>query len=332
MTYDCFTFFNELDLLELRLNILDSSVDKFVIVEAPWTHTGNEKPLYFRENADRFAAFHDKIIHIVASTPSIPRDAPPRENAWRRENFQRNEIVRGLSDARPDDLVLLSDLDEIPSPEAIAKARGLNGVSRFRQRFYNFFLNYRNYALPYWPIGTQACTYETFLNPDTYAGQQCDQYLVEDVNRGPTMTRLRMAKVERIIKNGGWHFSYCGGVDAIRAKLAAFAHTESNTGTTADPQSIDAIIRRGRDPIRRGYRFFAEPLDGTFPQYLRENTLRYRSLILPADADYLRRTRISRALAIVKGVAYRTMVRCIPSWLVPFALKVKSRMYSRRVS
>ena len=96
MIYDCFSFFNELDLLEIRLNTLDSVVDKFVIVESTLTHTGNPKPLYYAENKKRFEKFKDKIIHIIVDEfPSFP-DATNREMAWIRENCQRNAILRGI--------------------------------------------------------------------------------------------------------------------------------------------------------------------------------------------------------------------------------------------
>ena len=331
MTYDCFPFFNELDLLEIRLNVLKDVVDKFVIVEAPWTRTGNPKPLYFNDNRQRFAAFQDKIIHVIASSPPVKKDAPLRENAWRRENFQRNEIVRGLVDAKPDDLILLSDLDEIPSPEAVLVAKGLSGVSRFRQKFYNFFLNYRNCSVPFWPIGTQACSYGTFLDPATYEGQRCDQFLLEDVNPCPSMTRLRMIGASRTVRNGGWHFSYCGGIEAVRTKLAAFAHTECNSAKAADPKFISEALESGKDPVCRNYRFFAEPIDDAgFPRYIMENAAQYKHLVLPVDNAYLRRTRLPRTLALTKGAAYRLMVKCIPEWLVPVALRVRSWIFERR--
>lgn len=330
MIYDCFPFFNELDLLEIRLNILKDVVDKFVLVEAPWTHTGGSKPLYYKDNAQRFAAFQDKIIHVMASSPPIKKDATARENAWRRENFQRNEIIRGLASAKSDDMILLSDLDEIPSPEAILAVQGLHGVSRFRQRFYNFFLNYRNCSVPFWPIGTQACLYESFLDPATYEGQGCDQFLIADVNKGPTMTRLRMVGASRTIKNGGWHFSYCGGIDALKTKLAAFAHTECNVAAATDPENVHKALASGKDPVGRNYRFFAERIDETFPMFLQKNVVRYKHLVLPVDDAYLRRTLLPRAAAITKGAAYRLMVKYIPQWLVPAALKFRSWLFERR--
>ena len=91
MIYDCFTFFNELELLELRLNELAGVVDKFVLVEATQTHTNKPKPLHYHENRARFSAFHDKIIHVIVD------DMPQSSDPWIPENFQRKCIARGLT-------------------------------------------------------------------------------------------------------------------------------------------------------------------------------------------------------------------------------------------
>ena len=148
MTYDCFTFFNELDLLEIRLNVLKDVVDRFVICEAPWTHTGMPKTLIFEANKPRFAEFLDRIVYIVANDPPpMPADFTKRQCAWVRENHQRNELARGLANAHADDTILISDLDEIPDPDMVRKVKGLDGVTRFGMRFYNFYLNFRNYSV-----------------------------------------------------------------------------------------------------------------------------------------------------------------------------------------
>jgi hypothetical protein len=116
--YDCFPFFNELDLLEIRLMELDPVVDRFVLAEAPVTHAGREKPLFFAENAKRFAKWRRKIVHVVVD------DMPTGSDPWERENHQRNAIVRGLAKAVPNDGVIISDADEIPSADAVRRWPG----------------------------------------------------------------------------------------------------------------------------------------------------------------------------------------------------------------
>ena len=90
MIFDCFTFNDELELLEIRLNVLKDVVDRFVLVEATKTFTNKSKPLIYEENKDRFKEFADKIIHIVVD------DFPDDDNPWARENWQRNKIMEGL--------------------------------------------------------------------------------------------------------------------------------------------------------------------------------------------------------------------------------------------
>ena len=115
--FDCFTFRNELDLLELRLNELSEVVNFFVLAEATTTFRGVFKPLLFEQNKDRFAAFLDRIIHVVVDDmPGFGASEPER---WKRENFQRQALLRGLAKASWRDYVIISDLDEIPRPSAI---------------------------------------------------------------------------------------------------------------------------------------------------------------------------------------------------------------------
>src|SRR5579863_8430750 len=118
MIYDCFTFFNELELLELRLNELAGVVDRFVIVEATKTHSGKPKPLHYRDNQARISRFHSQIIHVIVD------DMPVSDDAWTLENFQRNCIVRGLTGCRPDDFILISDLDELPRAGVVKRMAG----------------------------------------------------------------------------------------------------------------------------------------------------------------------------------------------------------------
>ena len=111
--YDCFTFYNELDLLELRLTELYDFVDHFVLVEADTTYTSVPKPFYYEENKQRYARWADKIIHIKVT------DMPHSPDAWVNDIFQRNQIARGIADAAPEDLIMICDLDEIVRQEAV---------------------------------------------------------------------------------------------------------------------------------------------------------------------------------------------------------------------
>lgn len=326
MTYDCFSFYNELDLLEIRLNVLKDVVDKFVLAEATLTHTGQPKPLYYEENKSRFAEFADKIIHIVVDDfPEPPVGYTLRQASWMRENWQRNALSRGLIEAKPDDLILISDVDEIPSPEAVKRASLCEGVVQFNQLFSNFYVNYVNYVRPYW-VGTRALKYSKFLDTSTYHGMGAIEYIDGRVNNPPSLTRVRFLPADKVIDKAGWHFSYLGGAGAVLHKARSIAHVEYVTDETDSLEFVKAMIDSGVDVTGSGYRFFAVELDRSFPAYLRENQSRYSSLILVTDAAYFRRTRLKRLISWLRGWFRRNGAKLIPSALKPFLFKVYCKL------
>ena len=126
--FDCFKFFNELELLELRFMELYDTVDYFVLVEANKTHTGKPKNYIFEENKEKFTQYLDKVIHIkIDDMPSYSE-----QDIWTAENFQRNCIMRGLVDyAKNGDKIIISDIDEIPNTDII-KSLGKRIISMDR--------------------------------------------------------------------------------------------------------------------------------------------------------------------------------------------------------
>ena len=290
MVYDCFIFFNELDLLELRLNILDAVVDKFVLVEATRTFQGKEKPLFFFDNKHRFKDFLGKIIHVVvAEYPDNPGKDP-----WVLENHQRSMIKEGLRNCDSSDVILISDVDEIPDPVRIREAMSDKGVKIFRQRMFYYFLNCVN-----------ADGAEGDMAECEWTGTIMTRFgdIGDDVGkiRELSMTtpavhhqrflgwfywkywifRNSMAKGQaiRLIDNGGWHFSFLGGVEKIIAKLEAFSHVEYNNEEFKDPKKIEEAINSGEDILGRGFRYRFIPLNSTFPEYLLNNKEKYKHLI-----------------------------------------------------
>ena len=115
--YDCFTFYNELDLLDLHLEELYDHVDYFVIVESTKTFQNNDKSLFLKLNWNRYIKYHDKIIHVVVD------DSPGSANAWDNETFQRNAIMRGLTNAADEDIIIIGDVDEIIRAEVVDQMR-----------------------------------------------------------------------------------------------------------------------------------------------------------------------------------------------------------------
>ncbi len=272
MVYDCFSFFNELDLLEMRLHILSEVVDKFVLVEATKTHAGEDKPLYFNENKERFAKFRDRIIHIIID------DYPPYETSWTYENYQRNCIIQGLKDAQPTDELIISDLDEIPDPEKVKECIGTPGIKLFEQMQICYFLNFRDLIYPTWP-GTKILSYQTFLNSAQRA-VDFSAFLLPAVNEGVTCSKIRAMRPDKTIRQAGWHFSYLGGVDAIIKKMKASSHQEYNNANFVNNDHIRHCLEVGNDILKRNSHYAAIEIDKSFPTYIRENQDKYKDLIL----------------------------------------------------
>lgn len=328
MVYDCFTFFNELDLLEIRLNVLKDVVDKFVLVEAPITFTGKQKPLFYDENKARYAAFADRIIHVVVDDFSAACHAKSRrEKAFSTENIQRNAIALGLKNALPEDTVIISDIDEIPDPNAVLRAAESFGVTRIGMRISNYYVNYRNYSTLQWTLGTQIMSYSVFSDATTYKGFRFNEFVIENVNAAPSASMARFLRPNRILKNAGWHFTYLGGVEAIRTKIRSISHTEYDTEELTSDEWIEARIAAGEDPFKRGDRFFVEPLDASYPEYLVRNAEKYSHLIRPCTMDAFRKTASARRVAAFRGAVRRFVIRLIPEALIPFAVRMRDRLH-----
>jgi len=274
MIFDCFTFFNELDLLEIRLNVLCQHVDHFVLVEANRTHTGIAKPFVFEENRSRFAPFLDKIIHIkVDDFPELEASESGNfGNRWIFENYQRDAILRGLSQCQDEDIVLISDVDEIPNPEAIKKYR--KGICCLEQKFMYYFLNNRCLREPTWSKA-RICRYVDLLHPKQKLKKH-DPYAFSAPGRP---TYLRFCKA-RTIAHGGWHFSYCGGVESILQKRRSIVEQQYNTDDNMRPEAVLEAVQQGKDILGRpGFRFETVPIDASFPRYIVENQDRYQQII-----------------------------------------------------
>jgi beta-1,4-mannosyl-glycoprotein beta-1,4-N-acetylglucosaminyltransferase len=248
----------EMDLLEIRLNHLYDHVDFFVLSEATVTHAGNPKPLFFQENQKRYEKFLDKIIHIVVE--DMPVDiAKERGNRWVLENFQRNTLKDGLRNLQDNDMVMISDLDEIPSLEAVGK----HGV--FIQIPYMYYLNVR--AGGDWP-GTVSMTYREFRDQWGSLGQN----LRDQRNMYPLK-----------VPNGGWHFGWLGGYDMVKYKVESFAHGEFDNPTYHGELKEDVKLIR---PFFLGSGKSSMPvvdIDETYPKFLLENLSKYQHLVFQRE-------------------------------------------------
>ena len=252
--YDCFPFFNELEMLELRFSELYDYVDKFVLVEATKTFQSNPKPLYFQENKDKFKAFSDKIIHVVVE--DLPVSDVPMQN----EIYQRNCILRGLSDCAASDIIIISDVDEIPRAAAFNSYRNndMYDITKMDQKISYYFINCLADAP--WRLAFIA-SYHNIKNKD--------------------LSKIRNTKVNSrmIIPNGGWHFSYMGGVDGIIKKIEAFSHDDLNTADYKDREWLINCISKGEDLFgRKNLRYETVPIDNSFPNHILKNVDYYKQI------------------------------------------------------
>jgi len=312
MIYDCFSFYNELDLLEIRLNVLWDVVDKFVFTEGTKTHTGKPRELVFPAIRQRFEKFESKIVYIpVDDFPEKPEYYSDRDVTWMNEDWQRNAVKRALRGvAHPDDLVMISDVDEIPSPEAVKMADQCEGVVAFEQLFSNYYLNFVSYTTMWWR-GTKAAKYKVFADRKTYAKMKPSPYVDEVTNRGATASRLRHVHPDSVIKKAGWHFSYLGGAKAIVAKIGSIAQEYSNENNTNE-EWVEKVISEGLDINHCGRRFFITPLDSRFPKYLCDNREKYSNMILIPEEGYYRRTFWPRVRCLMRGWIRKNGAKLIP--------------------
>ena len=334
MIYDCFSFFNELDLLEIRLNVLKDVVDRFVLVEAGETHTGKPKPFYFEENRGRFAAFADRIIYLKIEK------FPAGHGAWWNENYQRNEIATALADAgaKDDDWILVSDLDEIPDPTVVAKCARQTGVYQFRPTSFGFYLNMLDYRTPYtWGTKMLSCwdMRTAFDGVETYY----DEFLPEELNSGTTVTKVRRRKVpsshggEQVITGAGWHFTCLGGARAVLAKMRAVA---PHLGFDPDDpdlteESVTELLAKGQSPGLK-MNCFAIPVDRRLPEYIRNSIDRYRHLVFEITPEYRRQTRILRKVRWLQGRWIALCLALCPAWLLAWMHQLKVRLRVARTN
>ena len=249
--FDCFMYFDEEILLDLRMNILDKYVDYFVIVESTFTHKGEERKLHF--NHKRFEKFENKIIYLVYDEKPkdikeiLKNDIEPDIsnkfiiNALLRENGQRNFIINGLKDADDDDYILVSDVDEIPNLEELDFSKINQKILLFRQDmfYYKFNLNLPNFS---W-TGTKGCKKRNFISPQWLRNIKDRKYNFLRFDTFFSKTKYMNIK---IIDNGGWHFTNLKNAKEIEYKLKSYLHHRE---FDVNPISSEEIKRIMNDKI-----------------------------------------------------------------------------------
>lgn len=251
--FDGFAFFNELDLLELRLRELWDVVDQFIVVEATRTFQKKEKPLFFQKNRDRFRKYDSKIKHIIVDRyPTFWTKFRP-VTTWHYDNHQKEQILQGLDQAEPTDQVIISDLDEIPFPEKVIQARNIPGVKVVEHFQSYYYLNYVCTRIN--DYGGQAVAQRNRNGFGRWRGSVIlPKNLIKSVKRtrdyrdeeGPGITSLT---------EGGWHFSNMGGIEALHYKMQAWAHKEYNSPEFTSLKKLAQNIIQGTDSIGENMKY-----------------------------------------------------------------------------
>jgi len=261
--YDIFTYNGEIDILKIRLNILNGVVDKFIIIEAPTTFSGLQKPLYFQEQRQLFAPFLDKINYFVINdypndkelckladeSSNVPKNGPEH---WRREFYQKESIKKALINFNDDDICFIGDVDEIWNP-LIKIDYTKNDIFKLEQEMYTYYLN--NKSNEPW-AGTIVTKYKNIKN-------NCLNHL-----RTKGKTRYTY------IKNGGWHFTNMGGLEEVRRKLND-SYTEESYNSNEIQYNLEKRFGES-DYLGRKFKYYVS--ESNLPKYLLENKDKYKKL------------------------------------------------------
>jgi len=251
-TFDAFTFWKELDLLEIRFNILNPYVDYFILVESHQTFSGNPKPLFYEENKERYAKWNDKIIHIVV--PNIETD-----NLFERHYLCYEAIENKLLEiGKLDDIAFCSDLDEIWNPEVLKLAD--NDIHSLEMYNYSYWLNY---------LSNEQWT-GSLMSPikNIYVGYNKDYRTIKT----------------NIIPKMGWHFSNQGGVEMVISKLQDYDHANDFLHLKQfEGYGIKARMDAGNDFLGRELNYQGKPYEFKIdeiqlPEYLIENKDKWKHL------------------------------------------------------
>ena len=277
--FDSFRFFNELDVLEVRFNLLYDLVDFFVITECPYTIMGDEKPLYYWDNRDRFDKFNDKVIHDIMDdipdnfdnyverrgyhTPynSIDRncnqkyiDIPLR---YQRDMYARDYTAYSIekAGAKSDDVIITSDADEVINPLVLQSLDWFDKNNHYVALQRHFYYKFNILREENW-MGSRICTWDTL--------------------RQTSVDQLRQNHHNsHRIESGGWHWSYFGNIDTIEQKLNACADSQHKSKDLSDK------VKMGKDTVGRSDSYNPVPIDDSFPEYIQNNQKKYAEFIKP---------------------------------------------------
>ena len=263
-------YFDEDLVLDLRLNVLNDFVDKFVITEATKDHTGRDKKLNF--NIENFSKFKEKINYIIVD--DLPMNLKSFKKDWPvhhlRDQYQRNALSRGYKNCDNDDLIMISDIDEIPEPKKIREFELKNKYACFMQKNFQSKINLLNVTNKYW-MGTKIIQKKHLKSP---------QWLRNIKTNKPTFWKFYKPRQPQLIYDGGWHFSFLKRPEGISKKIKSYSHSEFNKPEFTDEKKIEERIKNKVDIFDRDLKYEKIDLDNTFPTYILENFVKYKDWII----------------------------------------------------
>jgi len=262
--YDCFQYFNEDHVVDLRLNILDQYVDYFIISESTRNHQGKKKKLNFI--ISKFNKFRNKIKYLVADPGDDLVIKNHKYGHSQIEQHQRNYLINGLKDASDNDLILVSDSDEIPN------LKKLNSINKkffsFSQKAYCYKLNLSNPRENDW-IGSRGCLKKDLISTHRLREIKFKKYPFWRIDKNNI----------QIIDNGGWHFSYLLDLEKISEKIQSFSHSEINIKENTELNNLQVKFNNFLHPTNN-YSLTKVNIDYSFPDYIVNNQEKLKNWIV----------------------------------------------------
>ena len=254
--YDCFQYFNEDLMVDLRLNILNKYVDYFVISESTKTHQGKTKKINFDIN--KFSKFKNKIKFIIADYDKEINFQNHTGGESPIEQHQRNNLMEGIKDASPEDYIILSDSDEIPDFTKLKDMSNNRKFVAFSQKMFMYKLNLQNLKESNW-IGSKITKKKYITSMQDLRNMKFKKYPF-----------WRIDKYNQQVIEGGWHFSFLQTPQQIHTKIKSYSHGEFNNENINENNIKEKILKNedifGRDTVLKKI-----SIDESYPDYILQN-------------------------------------------------------------
>jgi beta-1,4-mannosyl-glycoprotein beta-1,4-N-acetylglucosaminyltransferase len=268
--YDCSMYFDEDLMLDIRLNTLNNYVEKFIIAEATRDHSGKEKKLNF--DIKKFSKFKNKINYLIIE--DLPIEVKSEKKNWTpnhwRDQYQRNSLARGFGDFDDNDLIMISDIDEIPNPNKLSEFKVENKYACFIQKNFQSKLNLLNVTDSHW-MGTKICQKKYLRSP---------QWLREIKTKKRPFWKFYKPKEPQLVFDGGWHFSFLKKPKDIAKKIKAYSHQEFYKNDFIDEKKIAIRIKNNKDLFDRKIEYRKVEIDENFPDYIFNNKKKFEEWII----------------------------------------------------